>query len=1083
MVLPISVDTPRTEVGNATFMTHADLDISMEQSFRSPAHGQNDLISQARQGRKGPDLRTPRSRVPLADRRNAGALPRGEFTPLLKSVAKTNLSRRNSKGRTTQTPALPRNGRGQENSPALPPDMSGFYAGDLASSYVGNETEATPMPQIASSSAASTPLAMLPRKDGGGVIADGANMMTLREQENIINKVEKENFGLKLKIHFLEEALRKAGPEFSEAALKENTDLKVDKVTMQDELRRYRKTLVTAERELEKYRQQVLEAQERARSKHADEGQREELRRLRQALAESDAEVQELREKLEAGDSQHADVARLKDEMSDLEAELREKNRIVEEQEEEMEQLKERFAGEGGEADKVLEEMAGMKDRMQELEAQQTEHDDALHSAREEVEDARAAVTELEEQLEHQGAELAAAHDRAQDLLDEGGAEALGSARADLDRSRTEIRTLEDLVDRLRREKSEADEARAAAERQVAQHHENLLSLKVEERAAALESTQAELGRYRQRVESLEATLAQLRTDLDAAERDANEATRDRDGAEARARSKDEALQDAQEDLAECRREIDHLEEATDEAKAELADAMTKTHAAEESQRLAESEALSTRQELRRAVDDVRQCREEIDRLTAGGRGVTADESRIAGAEKDELRRQVTDLEGTIERLQLEVRQAGHRYELAADDKARTERLLSEGQAKIRTVEQSSQQLTQELAEARQQRRELEDKAQGLEDEVVLLQGSLDDHELRAREEVAAARLERSDQLAGLQQRLSDARAHREDDVRAGKEKMHRLEIRAKEVEGLLQPRGPAGGSLRGSDRAMVEERRELHAKLTEAKVDVEELRERVSEREGQIDDLVQKQEEVRMQLQRVREERAVQTQRAQASLSELETLRQRYDQVAKHHQRLQQGWAEERAAMMQRVRFPNVSSSSVRGDGAGEVARLQRQLQERDRTYQGEVKGLAKQIMYLRRKCEREQDFRADLAFAKRYFLLQIEMYDTWYVLSFSLSTSTPASTVVVVHLHTGTDATCRSNHADLQMIANMGIHPERSIREKRPSMRSVGLMVMAALRMQRRRQEWAMSRMIKESSIRALAQTRRTGRKSAVV
>ena len=152
----------------------------------------------------------------------------------------------------------------------------------------------------------------------------------------IINKVEKENFGLKLKIHFLEEALRKAGPEFSEAALKENTDLKVDKVTMQDELRRYRKTLVTAERELEKYRQQVLEAQERARSKHADEGQREELRRLRHALAESDAEVQELREKLESGDSQHADVARLKDEMSDLEAELREKNRIVEEQEEEM---------------------------------------------------------------------------------------------------------------------------------------------------------------------------------------------------------------------------------------------------------------------------------------------------------------------------------------------------------------------------------------------------------------------------------------------------------------------------------------------------------------------------------------------------------------------------------------------------------------------------------------------------------------------------------------------------------------------------------------------------------------------------
>ena len=47
----------------------------------------------------------------------------------------------------------------------------------------------------------------------------------------IINKVEKENFGLKSKMHFLEETLRKAGPDFNAAALKENTDLKVDRMT------------------------------------------------------------------------------------------------------------------------------------------------------------------------------------------------------------------------------------------------------------------------------------------------------------------------------------------------------------------------------------------------------------------------------------------------------------------------------------------------------------------------------------------------------------------------------------------------------------------------------------------------------------------------------------------------------------------------------------------------------------------------------------------------------------------------------------------------------------------------------------
>jgi hypothetical protein len=62
-------------------------------------------------------------------------------------------------------------------------------------------------------------------------LQDG-NQLSLRGQENVIDKIEKENFGLKQKIHFLEKALRKAGPGFSAALLKENTDLKVDKVTM-----------------------------------------------------------------------------------------------------------------------------------------------------------------------------------------------------------------------------------------------------------------------------------------------------------------------------------------------------------------------------------------------------------------------------------------------------------------------------------------------------------------------------------------------------------------------------------------------------------------------------------------------------------------------------------------------------------------------------------------------------------------------------------------------------------------------------------------------------------------------------------
>jgi hypothetical protein len=50
--------------------------------------------------------------------------------------------------------------------------------------------DATPLPQVASSSAQSTPLPMLPGRDGGGVLNDGQNMMTLKEQEKVSNRYQ-----------------------------------------------------------------------------------------------------------------------------------------------------------------------------------------------------------------------------------------------------------------------------------------------------------------------------------------------------------------------------------------------------------------------------------------------------------------------------------------------------------------------------------------------------------------------------------------------------------------------------------------------------------------------------------------------------------------------------------------------------------------------------------------------------------------------------------------------------------------------------------------------------------------------------
>ncbi|KAI0799323.1 microtubule associated-domain-containing protein [Xylaria sp. FL0064] len=219
------MDTPRSNVGDATYLGRQppDFDITQEPSFQSPSKD-NNLLQQLRNGR-GVNLRTPRgSRAPLGDKRNLPGMGGSEFTPMLKSATLESARRRgkeNTNGLTT--PALGKIDEDMDMTNV--PVESSLFGPSRNMSYV----DATPRPEVDASSTTSTPMALPTRRGGNkGPLQDG-NQLSLREQENVIDKIEKENFGLKLKIHFLEEALRKTGPGFSEAALQENTELKVDK--------------------------------------------------------------------------------------------------------------------------------------------------------------------------------------------------------------------------------------------------------------------------------------------------------------------------------------------------------------------------------------------------------------------------------------------------------------------------------------------------------------------------------------------------------------------------------------------------------------------------------------------------------------------------------------------------------------------------------------------------------------------------------------------------------------------------------------------------------------------------------------
>ncbi|KAL4956464.1 microtubule associated-domain-containing protein [Aspergillus filifer] len=354
------IDTPRTEVdGNATYLTNGYRSVgrhnlsaldSVENSFQTPSKDEDILKvlgDNRRRSSAASKLNTPRATVGPKSTRSAlnsrQSLPqagaKGEFTPMLKSAMKNNYIRNMSTTRGSSVPKTPsylRPGyRSNGNTPGLP-EMTGIDEEDVTGD------DPTPVPQVASSSVQGTPLPGLASRDGNGVLGDGNNM-TLKEQEKIIDKLDKDNFGLKLKIHFLQEQLEKAGPAYNQAALMENTELKVSKLTMQRDISRYKKGLQQAERDLEAYRQQFQELKEKMRRKHMDETVQREMESMREELESRDQRVRQLEEQLrEAKDSQSDEMDKLRDDIEDLEASLREKDRTIEEREEEIEELKDK---------------------------------------------------------------------------------------------------------------------------------------------------------------------------------------------------------------------------------------------------------------------------------------------------------------------------------------------------------------------------------------------------------------------------------------------------------------------------------------------------------------------------------------------------------------------------------------------------------------------------------------------------------------------------------------------------------------------------------------------------------------------
>lgn len=128
--------------------------------------------------------------------------------------------------------------------------------------------------------------------------------LTLKEQNSKIDKLSKENFDLKLKIHFLDQALQNRSDEGVKDMISKNVQLQTDLATEKKENQSLRRKVRELERKLKAQEEGMAAAKEK-KTTGSDDGKsdgshgqemEEEITYLRECLQQSETEIERLRE-------------------------------------------------------------------------------------------------------------------------------------------------------------------------------------------------------------------------------------------------------------------------------------------------------------------------------------------------------------------------------------------------------------------------------------------------------------------------------------------------------------------------------------------------------------------------------------------------------------------------------------------------------------------------------------------------------------------------------------------------------------------------------------------------------------------
>ncbi|KAI0728881.1 hypothetical protein C8Q72DRAFT_832456 [Fomitopsis betulina] len=274
--------------------------------------------------------------------------------------------------------------RGDEATPAA--KRFGLSSHDEDGEYDEGDVLDTPGREKKWDDATTTPARMKRTRSTG---PKGGVNLTLRDQEKHIDNLKKENFNIKLKVHFLEERLAQLAPDQIEAALKQNINLKIEVQQRGMELKKLRKLVLEQQRELEKLQRGNGGASSRARE-------------LEEKLEEREREIRELRRRRAVGPDDGV-MRELEARNAELEDELENVRALLEENTDEMERLRElveRRGGEPGADERLCRRVEELEDENEDLHARIDELEEHVTRGNDEKEDLADMVETLKLEME-----------------------------------------------------------------------------------------------------------------------------------------------------------------------------------------------------------------------------------------------------------------------------------------------------------------------------------------------------------------------------------------------------------------------------------------------------------------------------------------------------------------------------------------------------------------------------------------------------------------------------------------------------------------------------------------------------------